>query len=354
MKVLTVVGARPNFIKMAPVSRELRKSLTEVVVHTGQHYDYELDKIFFDELQIPAPEYHLGVGSGSHGYQTGEMLKKIDGIIASEKPDMVLVYGDTNSTLAGALGAAKMHVPVAHIEAGLRSFDRRMPEEINRVLTDHCSDLLFCPTAVARQHLAEEGVTEGVHLTGDVSVDAMNSVAEIVEKRTSVLSNNGLTRKSYSLATVHRAENTDSFPHLSSIVDAFSEIGNVVLPVHPRTEKYLKKFNLWDQLAKNVKIIRPVGYLDMIALEKNASMILTDSGGVQKEAYILRVPCVTLRENTEWVETVSDGWNVLVGSDKAKIVKTSREFSPTSPPGNAFGDGQARTRIRDIIETYAV
>ncbi|WP_424359183.1 non-hydrolyzing UDP-N-acetylglucosamine 2-epimerase [Methanocella sp. MCL-LM] len=353
MKVLTVVGARPNFIKMAPVSKELKKTMDEVIVHTGQHYDYELDKIFFDELHIPAPDYHLGVGSGSHGFQTGEMLKKIDGIIAHEKPDIVLVYGDTNSTFAGALGAAKMHVPVAHIEAGLRSFDRRMPEEINRVLTDHISNLLFCPTEAAVKHLAAEGVTEGVHLTGDVSVDAMKAVAEIAEKRTEVLASNGLRQKSYSLATVHRAENTDSYVNLSNIVDAFSEIGDVVLPVHPRTEKYLKKFNLWDQLADHVKIIRPVGYLDMIALEKNARMILTDSGGVQKEAYILSVPCVTLRENTEWVETVSDGWNVLVGSDKARIVGTYRDFRPASSPRNVFGDGNARARIREIIEEYS-
>lgn len=352
MKVLTVVGARPNFIKMAPVSRELRKSLAEVIVHTGQHYDYELDKIFFDELGIPVPDHHLGVGSGSHGYQTGEMLKKIDGILASEKPDMVLVYGDTNSTFAGTLGAAKMHIPVAHIEAGLRSFDRRMPEEINRILTDHCSDLLFCPTETAVKNLAAEGITRGVHLTGDVTVDAVKAVASVSDRRTAVLAGNGLARKKYSLATIHRAENTDSYRNLSSIVDAFAEISDLVLPVHPRTEKYLRKFNLWDQLASHVKILPPVGYLDMIALEQNARMILTDSGGVQKEAYILNVPCVTLRENTEWVETVSDGWNVLVGSDREKIVRSSREFSPCVAPRNVFGDGNARARIREIIEEY--
>lgn len=352
MKVLTVVGARPNFIKMAPVSRELRKSMAEVIVHTGQHYDYELDKIFFDQLQIPAPAYHLGVGSGSHGYQTGEMLKKIDGIIASEKPEVVLVYGDTNSTLAGALGATKMHVPVAHVEAGLRSYDRRMPEEVNRVLTDHCSTLLFCPTQAAVRNLQLEGITAGVSLTGDVSVDAMKAVAEIAEKQTGILQANQLSSKGYNLATIHRAENTDSYRNLRDIVEAFAEIGDIVLPVHPRTEKYLKKFDLLDRLAHKVKLIRPVGYLDMITLEQNARMILTDSGGVQKEAYLLRVPCVTLRENTEWVETVEEGWNVLAGSDREKIVRAYREFHPQQESKNVFGDGNARARIRHAIEEF--
>jgi len=352
MKVLTVVGARPNFIKMAPVSRELRKRMAEVIVHTGQHYDYELDRIFFDQLGIPAPDYHLGIGSGSHGYQTGEMLKKIDGILASERPDVVLVYGDTNSTLAGAIGAAKMHVPVAHVEAGLRSFDRLMPEEINRMLTDHCSDLLFCPTETAVRQLSSEGITAGVYLTGDVNVDAIRSVADLAEDQTEVLAVHGLARKEYSLATVHRAENTDSYHNLSGIVDAFTEIGNVVLPVHPRTEKYLRKFGLWDQLERSVKVIRPVGFLDMIALERNASMILTDSGGVQKEAYILNVPCVTLRESTEWVETVFDGWNVLVGSNRDRIVTASRSFRPESSPRNVYGDGNARVKIRQLLEEF--
>ncbi|HMK46810.1 MAG TPA: UDP-N-acetylglucosamine 2-epimerase (non-hydrolyzing) [Methanocella sp.] len=352
MKVLTVVGARPNFIKMAPVSRELRKGMVEIIIHTGQHYDYELDRIFFDQLGIPAPDHHLGIGSGSHGYQTGEMLKRIDGILASEKPDIVLVYGDTNSTLAGALGAAKMHVPVAHVEAGLRSFDRRMPEEINRVLTDHCSDLLFCPTETAMRQLASEGVTSGVYLTGDVGVDAIRSVADLAEDQTEVLAINGLIRKDYSLATVHRAENTDSYRNLSNIVDAFAEIGNVVLPVHPRTEKCLRKFNLWDQLDKSVKVIRPVGFLDMIALERNAKMILTDSGGVQKEAYVLNVPCVTLRESTEWVETVFDGWNMLVGSNRDRIVTASKSFRPGTSTRNAYGDGNARVKIRQLLEEF--
>jgi len=350
MKIASIVGARPNFIKAAPVSREIRKELNEVLIHTGQHYDYEMDKIFFDELNIPTPDYHLGVGSGSHSYQTGEMLKRIEEVLIKEEPDIVLVYGDTNSTLAGALAAVKLHIKVGHVEAGLRSFDRRMPEEINRVLTDHCSDLLFCPTKIAVQNLEREGITKGVYLTGDVMVDALKENINIAEKKSKILKKLDLKRKGYYLATVHRAENTDDFNRLKNIVDAFCKIENLVFPCHPRTKRSLKKFGFWDMLQSTVNVIKPVGYLDMLVLEKNAYKILTDSGGVQKEAYILKVPCITLRENTEWVEAVEDGWNVLVGADREMIIKMIEEFNPNEEQRDVFGDGKASKNIVDIIK----
>ena len=349
MKIASVVGARPNFIKLAPVSKELRKEFDEIIIHTGQHYDYEMDKVFFDELGIPEPDYHLGVGSGSHGYQTGEMLKRTEKVLIKEKPDMVLVFGDTNSTLAGALAAVKLHIKVAHVEAGLRSFDKKMPEEINRVLTDHCSDLLFCPTETAVKNLKNEGITKGVYLTGDVMVDALQENIKIAEKKSKILDELDLKPKEYYLATVHRAENTDDFSRLKSIVDAFCEIENIVFPCHPRTEKMFKKFNLWDRLQKRVKVIKPVGYFDMLVLEKNARKILTDSGGVQKEAYIFKVPCITLREKTEWVETVEDGWNVLVGAESGKIVGMANDFEPNGEQRDVFGSGNASERIVEVI-----
>ena len=350
MKIASVIGARPNFIKAAPVSREIRKEYNEILIHTGQHYDYEMNRIFFNELNIPEPDYYLGVGSGSHSYQTGEMLKRIEKVLIKEKPDIVLVYGDTNSTLAGALAAVKLHIKVGHVEAGLRSFDRKMPEEINRVLTDHCSDLLFCPTKTAVENLKREGITGGVYLTGDVMVDALKENINIAEKKSKILKKLDLKRKSYYLATVHRAENTDNFNRLKNIVNAFCKIENLVFPCHPRTERSLKKFGLWDMLQSTVNIIKPVGYLDMLVLEKNAYKILTDSGGVQKEAYILKVPCITLRENTEWVETVEDGWNVLVGADREMIIKTIEEFNPNEEQRDVFGDGKASKNIVDIIK----
>lgn len=349
MKIASVVGARPNFVKLAPVSRELRKRFDEIIIHTGQHYNYEMDKIFFDDLGIPAPMYHLGVGSGSHGYQTGEMLKKIEEILLQEKPDVVLVFGDTNSTLAGALSAAKLHINVAHVEAGLRSYNRRMPEEINRVLVDHCSDLLLCPTKTAVDNLKNEGITEGVHLTGDVMVDAQRDCLSIAEKKSKILETLGLEPKEYYLATIHRAENTDDPERLGSIVRALKELEEVVFPCHPRAEKYLKKLGLWESLNEQVKVIKPVGYLDMIMMEKDARKILTDSGGVQKEAYLLGVPCITLRDETEWVETVEDGWNVLAGADTDRIALLTREFNPRRRQRDVFGPGDASIRIAEKI-----
>jgi UDP-GlcNAc3NAcA epimerase len=348
MKILTVVGARPQFIKCAPVSRALRKEHEEVLVHTGQHYDREMSDLFFEELGIPHPDYNLGIGSGTHGHQTGAMLAGIEDLITRERPDLVLVYGDTNSTLAGALAAAKLHVPVAHVEAGLRSFDRRMPEEINRVLTDHISDLLLCPTETAVENLRSEGITGGVHLTGDVMVDALLEHTRVA-KASSVLTDLGLSAGTYRLATVHRAENTDDPAKLAAIMRALGDLGDVVLPCHPRTEKMLKSFGLYEEADRRIRLIKPVGYLEMLALEAGARTILTDSGGVQKEAYVLGVPCITMRETTEWVETVQDGWNVLVGSDHDAIVRAAREFVPEKERSDVFGKGDAAEAIARVI-----
>jgi UDP-N-acetylglucosamine 2-epimerase len=352
MKVVTIVGARPQFIKAAPVSRALRRVSQEVMVHTGQHYDQEMSAIFFDELQIPEPDHNLGVGSGSHGWQTGQMLIRIEEVLLVERPDWVLVYGDTNSTLAGALAAVKLHIPLAHVEAGLRSHNRQMPEEHNRVLTDHASDLLFCPTATAVSNLAREGIGDGVHLVGDVMYDAVLFNADLAARRSGVLDRLGLESGGYALATVHRPRNTDNLDRLRSIMVALGEIQMpVVFPAHPRTRQRLADAGLHSTLShsQRPKVIDPVGYLDMLVLQKNAGLILTDSGGVQKEAYFFAVPCLTLREETEWVETVDAGWNLLVGADRRAIAAAALNFRPAGIPPAQFGDGHAADRVVDLL-----
>jgi UDP-GlcNAc3NAcA epimerase len=326
MKIVTIIGARPQFIKAATVSRaiaEYNKALTkgqerieEVLVHTGQHYDENMSDVFFEELDIPQPDYHLGIGSANHGAQTGRMLEEIEKVLLKEEPDRVLVYGDTNSTLAGALTAAKLHIPVAHVEAGLRSFNRQMPEEINRVLTDHIADMLFAPTQTAVDNLRNEGISEDkIFLVGDVMYDAALYYGGRVEEKSNILEQYHLQPQQYILTTIHRAENTDDPVRLRAIFEGLSEVAKetrVVLPLHPRTKAALIRDSLYETVIKSLIVIPPVGYLDMVMLEKNARLIATDSGGVQKEAYFYRVPCVTLREETEWVELVEAGWNVLV------------------------------------------
>lgn len=348
MKIVSIVGARPQFVKCAPLSRELRKEHEEVLVHTGQHYDAVMSDIFFEEFGIPKPDYDLGIGSGSHGGQTGKMLIEIEKVLIKEMPDMVLVYGDTNSTLAAALAASKMNIKVAHIEAGLRSFDRRMPEEVNRVMTDHISNLLFCPTQTAVDNLAKEGITEGVHLVGDVMVDAVEHNRKIADEKSQIIEELGLEKGEYLVITVHRPSNTDSKENMSNIVGALEESGKkVVFPVHPRTAKYLREYGLWDRMPENIKMIEPVGYLDMLKLMGGAEKILTDSGGIQKEAYMLGVPCITLRENTEWVETLEEGWNVLVGADREKIVEMLQKSISMDAKKDVFGKDEASGRILD-------
>jgi UDP-GlcNAc3NAcA epimerase len=319
MKLLTVIGARPQFIKAAAVSRVLAAqypAAREILVHTGQHYDANMSDVFFDELDIPRPDHHLGVGGGSHGQNTGRMLEKLDALIVQEKPDWVLVYGDTDSTLAGALAAAKLHVPVAHVEAGLRSFNRRMPEEINRVLTDHVADLLFAPTQIAQHNLQKEGVADSkIHVVGDVMYDAALYYKALARKPEWF---DALAIDDFALCTIHRAENTDDAQRMQGILAGLAESSlPVVLPLHPRTRKQLAQFHL--SLPDTIRVVEPVGYLEMVWLESHCRMVVTDSGGVQKEAYFHGKPCVTLRDETEWVELVETGVNVLVGADAGRI-----------------------------------
>ncbi len=350
MKIISIVGARPQFIKCAPLSSELRKVHQEILVHTGQHYDHDMSDIFFEELNIPKPDYNLGIGSGNHGEQTGKMLTEIEKVLIKEHPDLMLVYGDTNSTLAGALAAVKLHIKVAHVEAGLRSFDRCMPEEINRVLTDHISDILFCPTQTAGDNLSKEGITQGVHLVGDVMLDALSNNMEVAKMRSRIIEELGLEKRKYLVTTVHRPGNTDSIDNMRSIIEALGESGiPVVFPVHPRTQKLLQEYRLLEKMPGNVKLVKPMGYLDMLMLMANARKILTDSGGIQKEAYLLGVPCITLRENTEWMETLEGGWNVLVGGEKGRIIEAIFNLAPMGTQRNVFGNSRASERISDIL-----
>lgn len=354
MKLLSVIGARPQFIKSAPLSRKIRERHEEILVHTGQHYDRNMSEIFFSELGIPEPDYNLGVGSASHGEQTGRMLIELEKVLLSERPQLVLVYGDTNSTIAGALAASKLHIPVAHVEAGLRSFDRSMPEEINRVLTDHISDLLFCPTDTAVLNLRAEGISNGVYNVGDVMADAVLHNRAIAEERSTVFDDLNLQDREYLLVTVHRPSNTDSETNLLSIVNALIDCGEkVVFPVHPRTEKFLKQYGLWGKAEESLILTPPLSYLDMLHLVAHTKKVLTDSGGLQKEAYILGVPCITLRETTEWVETVEAGWNVLVGADYGKIMDTVSEFEGAKERPAFFGAGDASSRIAEILDSFA-
>ncbi|MFW6009569.1 MAG: non-hydrolyzing UDP-N-acetylglucosamine 2-epimerase, partial [archaeon] len=340
------VGARPQFIKAAPVSRKIRKENTEVLVHTGQHYDENMSKVFFDELNIPKPDYNLGVGSASHGKQTGKMLIEIEKVIMKENPDYVLVYGDTNSTIAGALAASKLHISVAHVEAGLRSYNKNMPEEQNRVLTDHISDLLFCPTKTSVENLKKEGITNGVHNVGDVMYDSVLYNVEIARKKSNILENLNLNKNKYYLATIHRAENTDNKEKLLTILDSLNELDEkVVFPVHPRTNKKMNDYGRNKNYYSNIKFIKPVSYLDMLKLIDNSIKILTDSGGLQKEAYFLEKACITLREKTEWIETLNNNYNILVKKDLDKIKNYVNLSIDINKKSEYFGDGNSAKKI---------
>lgn len=349
MKILTIVGARPQFIKAWPVSAALRKAgVAEFLVHTGQHYDDRMSGQFFTELELAPPAVNLGVGSGPHGAQTGKMLAAIEEQISAERPDWVLVYGDTNSTLAGALAAAKLHVPVAHVEAGLRSFNRRMPEEINRVLTDHISARLFCPSPASETNLTREGIVAGVHVVGDVMYDALLHFSATAREKSRVLPTLGLRAGDYYLATVHRAENTDNPAELRALLAVLARLDRpTVLPLHPRTRATLEKSGGVPAHPK-LRLIDPVGYLDMLSLTGNAAAVLTDSGGLQKEAYWLGVRCVTLRQETEWAETLQGGWNQLAGA-APDLIRAALRRKPETDRLPHYGDGAAATRIAGAL-----
>lgn len=351
MHVCTVVGARPQFVKAAVVSRALRQAgIKERMVHTGQHYDDDMNAVFFDELGIATPEVNLAVGSGTHGAQTGEIMVRLEQYLqAGPAPACVLVYGDTNSTIAGAVTAAKLHIPVGHVEAGLRSFNRSMPEEVNRVVTDHLSSYCFCPTSTAVQNLADEGVTRGVHLTGDVMYDATMQFMEDAAARRPLPSIVPFDSGRYYLATVHRAENTDRAQRLQEIFDGLGRLDlPVVVPLHPRTRRRLDDVAYED----NVHIFDPQGYLAMLTLVKHARRVLTDSGGLQKEAVWLQTPCVTLREETEWVETLQGGWNRLVGAD-AEAIEEAVSHAPNGPAPSPGAPGAAARIARLLAANFA-
>ncbi len=358
MKLITIVGARPQFVKAAMVSRAIQKynkrcpdkMVTEIIVHTGQHFDHAMSDVFFEQLEIPYPDINLNINSCSHGEMTGRMLIELEKIYAEHKPDRVLVYGDTNSTLAGALAAAKLHIPVAHVEAGLRSFNQKMPEEINRVLTDHMSNMLFCPTETSIKNLENEGLKQKAYLVGDVMYDSILYYSEMAKKQSHILSELELKPGNYILGTLHRAENTDDPSKLKSICHALCDLcgkgKTIVVPLHPRTRNKLEE-NKID--TTGIRFIDPVAYLDMLMLERSAATVLTDSGGMQKEAYWLGVPCITLREETEWAETCDLGWNVLVGANKGQIIQAVANIKTGKAGENVYGDGNAARKIVNLI-----
>lgn len=353
MKILTVIGARPQFIKAAPLCAELRKRHEEILLHTGQHYDSNMSQIFFDELSIPAPDIHLGVGGGSHASQTSSMMMGIEDALKVEKPDMLLVYGDTNSTIAGALVASKLNLPIVHVEAGLRSFDRAMPEEVNRVVTDHLSSVLLAPSARAVANLAGEGIYQGVHDVGDIMADSVRLFTKRAQEQSTILDRLMLSPNDYVLGTIHRASNTDSIENLVSIFKGLSSSDHkVVIPLHPRTKNVIQVNQI--PVGDNVRFVDPVGYLDMLQLVENSIGVITDSGGLQKEAYYIGVCCLTMRENTEWVETLGNGWNELVGTDTSKITSGLNGLSHALRAERPvlYGDGYSAEKMIKAMEDF--
>ncbi len=372
-KLLSIVGVRPQFVKAAMVCAAVERHNAQALpgdrvqhrlLNTGQHYDFEMAEVFFQQLPLPAPDFNLGVGSGNHGAQTGAMLAGIEELLLKERPDCVIVYGDTNSTLAGALAAVKLHIPVVHVEAGLRSFNRAMPEEINRIAADHVSDMLFCPTQSAVEQLAHEGIVRNVEFTGDVMLDATQTFARVAAERSTVLNELSLSPNQYILITIHRAENTDSMDRMQELVSTLCQLEQpAVFAMHPRLRHKLSQEQQYREMnqallaARQLKIVSPLPYLDMLQLERNAQLIMTDSGGVQKEAYFVGTPCLTLRDETEWLETLADGWNRLVGTSPTKILPLVHSLwsrNGASPAGSpslaAFGDGKASDRIVQILQ----
>ena len=355
MRIVTIIGNRPQFVKAAAVSRLLRESHDEQIVHTGQHYDDELSKVFFDELGVPAPDRELGAGSGSNTAQTARMLGALEPVLSELAPDLVLVYGDTNSTLAGALAASQGGFRLGHVEAGMRSFDRTMPEELNRALTDHASDLLLCSTTTAMANLDRENAPGEAHLVGDVMADVSLAFRDIAAERSTILADLGLEPDGYLAVTAHRAGNVDSPERLASLVELLAALPaatgcRVIFPAHPRTRDRLEGTLLIERLG-GVEVIPPLGYLDFLELARSSRAVLTDSGGVQKEAYLLGVPCVTLRDTTEWVETVDAGWNTLVDLDREAAIAALERRPPVERP-ELYGGGRAAERVRDVVAAY--
>lgn len=353
MKIATIVGARPQFIKIGPLSKKLRHQHHEIIIHTGQHYDGNMSEIFFQQLEIPRPKYNLGIGSDRHGAQTGKMLNAIEEVLIKEKPDLVIVVGDTNSTLAGSLAAAKLQIPIAHIEAGLRSFQRSMPEEINRIITDCLATYLFCPTEQSIINLRREGITKNVFRVGDIMFDVLKYSIPIAEKKSNIISILSLKKGGYALVTCHRESNTNNKNNLSEIVQGLIDSHQlIVFPIHPRTKKFLKQYGLLKNLqnSSNIIITDPLSYFDMLVLQKNAAMVITDSGGMQKEAYLLQTPCITLRDETEWVETIQTGWNVVVGAKAKKIVHTLKNHRPKIKSyKKLYGNGDSSSKMVKIL-----
>jgi UDP-GlcNAc3NAcA epimerase len=351
VRIATIIGNRPQFVKAAAVSRRLRRDFDELIIHTGQHYDDELSRIFFEELDVPRPERELGAGTGSNTAQTARILAALEPVLTEVRPTLALVYGDTNSTLAGALAAAQAHIPVGHVEAGMRSFDRTMPEELNRLLTDHASDLLLCSTETALENLEREGARGEAHLVGDVMADVSLAFRDIAEERSAILADLGLEAGTYLVVTAHRAGNVDPQERLEALVALLERLPPpVVFPVHPRTRERLEAARLTERLA-GLHLVPPLGYLDFLKLARHARALLTDSGGVQKEAYLLGVPCVTLRDRTEWVETVEVGWNVLVDLD-ADAALGALERKPPSERPELYGGGHAAERVAEVLSAY--
>jgi UDP-GlcNAc3NAcA epimerase len=353
MKILSIVGARPEFIQAMPVSRAIRAHHHEILVHTGQHYDYRMSQAFFDELDIPVPDYNLGVGSASQAQQTAEIMVSLEEVLLKEKPDFVIMRGDTNSSLAAALVTTKLNIPFAHIEAGERSFNRGMSEEINRLIADRLANLHFCVSRTAVNNLAVEGITDSVHWVGDVMLDALLYARPIAQAKSSILEQLRIEPQHYALVTIHRAANVDDPERLKQIITALNQVSEtVILPVHPRTQKTLSNLNMY--LEDHIRIIEPVGYFDMLTLEENARLIATDSGGVQREAYYMNIPCLTLRDETEWGATIETGWNKLVGADKKMILDNWFNFVPPTEHSPIYGSGNAADCIAVILNDPAV
>ena len=351
MKITSVVGARPQFIKLSILSKELRENHNEIIIHTGQHYDDNMSRYFFEEMQIAKPDYNLNIGSGSHGKQTAEMLIGLEDIFLHQKPDVVITFGDTNTALATGLAATKLNIPVAHVEAGLRSHNREMPEEINRILTDHISDYLFAPTLTAMENIKSENLYGKPFLVGDVMYDSLLYYGKIAEQKSRILKNLKLKQKEYILLTLHRPYNVDNIQKLQNIFSALKQTKRfIVLPVHPRTRKMIESTN--TIIPENISIIEPLGYLDFIFLQKYSEKIITDSGGIQKEAYLNGIPCITIRPETEWIETVKAGWNVLVGDKKDQLIENCLHFKPSHNRPRYFGDGNSSKTIISILESH--